>query len=77
MWKVEWGELRSRCGFCGEGMVSWEARTEHLATHFKEGAVMSEWSGNWGFDEEVLALLQNAEVPGMESLGGDAAVGIL
>ncbi|KAH7369768.1 homeobox and C2H2 transcription factor, partial [Rhexocercosporidium sp. MPI-PUGE-AT-0058] len=77
LWKVEWGELRSRCGFCDEWMVSWEARTEHLATHFKEGAMMSEWTGGWGFEEDVLKLLQNAEVPGMERLGGDAAVGIL
>lgn len=38
---------------------------------------MSEWTGDWGFEEDVLALLQNAELPGMESLGGGAAVGIL
>ncbi|KAH6721198.1 hypothetical protein BKA61DRAFT_650018 [Leptodontidium sp. MPI-SDFR-AT-0119] len=77
LWKVEWGELKSRCGFCGEWLTSWEARTEHLATHFKDGALMSEWTGDWGFEEDVLALLQNAELPGMESLGGGAAVGIL
>ncbi|CZT42644.1 uncharacterized protein RSE6_02580 [Rhynchosporium secalis] len=73
LWKVEWGELKSRCGFCDEWLMSWEARTEHLATHFKEGVTMSEWIGNWGFEEEVLALLQNAELPGMDVLGGKGA----
>ena len=39
-------------------------------------ALMSEWSGDWGFDEEVLRLLQNAEVPGLEG-GAGVEVGIL
>ncbi|KAL2072410.1 hypothetical protein VTL71DRAFT_11753 [Oculimacula yallundae] len=74
IWKVEWGELRSRCGYCDAWLGSWEARTEHLASHFKEGVERSDWIGDWGFDEEVLKMLQNAELPGVEEVGGEMAV---
>ncbi|KAJ5033640.1 uncharacterized protein L3040_008752 [Drepanopeziza brunnea f. sp. 'multigermtubi'] len=69
LWKVEWGDLKSRCGFCDEWLGTWEARVEHLAGHFKDGAVMNEWVGDWGFDADVLGLLQGAELPGVGASG--------
>ncbi|KAL4925668.1 uncharacterized protein BDV17DRAFT_271518 [Aspergillus undulatus] len=62
-WKLSQGEIASRCGFCAEPLPSWAARTDHLATHFKEGCRMSQWVGDWGFDGDVLSSLRNAVLP--------------
>ncbi|OAA69160.1 Homeodomain-related protein [Cordyceps fumosorosea ARSEF 2679] len=40
--------LQSRCGFCSVTMNSWEERAQHLASHFRRGATMAEWSGGPG-----------------------------
>ncbi|ATY61330.1 homeobox and C2H2 transcription factor, putative [Cordyceps militaris CM01] len=40
--------LQSRCGFCNVTMSSWEERAQHLASHFRRGATMTEWSGGPG-----------------------------
>lgn len=67
MWKVKFGELRSRCGFCDVLFSSWEERMIHFAAHFKEGAMIEDWAGDWGFDDAVLAMLQHAELPGKKN----------
>lgn len=59
------GQVRSRCGFCGLVMTSWSERADHLAGHFRQGCRMAEWTGDWGFEDEVLAGLRRAVEPGM------------
>jgi hypothetical protein len=76
LWKVEWGWLRSRCGFCDAWFSAWEERMTHLATHFKDGAMIQEWAGDWGFNDDVLALLQYAELPGTKEPHHDVIDGI-
>ncbi|TQV94043.1 homeobox and C2H2 transcription factor [Cordyceps javanica] len=41
-------KLQSRCGFCNVTMNSWEERAQHLASHFRRGATMADWSGGPG-----------------------------
>lgn len=41
-------KLQSQCGFCNVMMNSWEERAQHLASHFRRGATMAEWSGGPG-----------------------------
>ncbi|CAM1501283.1 Fc.00g104450.m01.CDS01 [Cosmosporella sp. VM-42] len=62
-WKVEMPAIRSRCGFCGVFMDTWDARVYHLADHFKAGRTMAEWKGNWGFDAHILELVENSIPP--------------
>ncbi|KAF7546825.1 hypothetical protein G7Z17_g8161 [Cylindrodendrum hubeiense] len=38
--------------------------TQHVKIgHFKSGKTMADWKGDWGFDSEVLALVENAIPP--------------
>lgn len=62
-WKAAAPKIRSRCGFCGHIMESWGDRVEHLANHFKDGKSMVDWTGDWGFGEEVLPNIENALPP--------------
>jgi hypothetical protein len=62
-WKVATPEIRSRCGFCGLIMDSWSIRVEHLAEHFKGGKSMADWKGDWGFEEQVLGIVENGMPP--------------
>ncbi|KAF4967201.1 hypothetical protein FZEAL_10564 [Fusarium zealandicum] len=62
-WKVASPEIRSRCGFCGIVMDTWTIRVDHLAEHFKTGYSMADWKGDWGFDNPVLAMVENAMPP--------------
>jgi hypothetical protein len=62
-WKVQIPDIQSQCGFCGTRLASWTERTEHLAEHFKMGKVMADWQGDWGFDDAVIKLVQNAILP--------------
>lgn len=64
-WKSERAELRSRCGFCSTEFDEWQARTEHLARHFRDGAKMADWHGDWGFEAEVAGLVTNSIPPFM------------
>lgn len=41
-------KLQSQCGFCHVTMNSWEERAQHLASHFRRGATMAEWTGGSG-----------------------------
>ncbi|KAJ3498682.1 hypothetical protein NLG97_g924 [Lecanicillium saksenae] len=62
-WKAASPEIRSRCGFCNTTLHSWTARVDHLAIHFKNGATMEHWTGDWGFDEAVLRTVENSIPP--------------
>jgi hypothetical protein len=44
-------------------MDSCSIRVEHLAKHFKSGQSMADWKGDWGFEEEVLAIVENGMPP--------------
>lgn len=62
-WKTSTPTIRSRCGFCGTHLDSWNDRVEHLADHFKMGKTMSSWTGDWGFDDAITDTLENAIPP--------------
>ncbi|KXJ86195.1 hypothetical protein Micbo1qcDRAFT_153415 [Microdochium bolleyi] len=62
-WRVNSPEILSRCGFCGISLDNWTARADHLAEHFKTGSTMADWKGDWGFDNSVLDLVENAVPP--------------
>lgn len=62
-WKAPNLEVKSRCGFCGETCTTWQGRTGHLAAHFRAGARMADWKGDWGFEPAVLGLIENAKPP--------------
>lgn len=63
VWKVAIPAVRSRCGFCGTVMDSWDSRVGHLAQHFKNGKSMADWKGDWGFQEEILRIVENGMPP--------------
>ncbi|VUC25244.1 unnamed protein product [Clonostachys rosea] len=62
-WKNEKSEIKSSCGFCDETFDNWKDRVSHIAHHFREGALMSSWVGDWGFEPEVSKLLEHATLP--------------
>ncbi|KAE8353363.1 hypothetical protein BDV28DRAFT_109303 [Aspergillus coremiiformis] len=62
-WRSNTCEIRSRCGFCTTILTTWKDRVDHLASHFKNGADMTQWQGDWGFDPDVERLVQNAMPP--------------
>lgn len=62
-WRVATPEIRSRCGFCGIIMDSWSIRVDHLAEHFKGGKSMADWQGGWGFEPQVLDVVENGMPP--------------
>ncbi|KAM0281454.1 hypothetical protein ACHAQH_003484 [Verticillium albo-atrum] len=69
-WKVEAPAVASRCGFCDARMASWQERVEHLARHFKAGALMQDWAGEHGFEPAIAARVVNDLPPyliGLES----------
>ncbi|KAI9368321.1 hypothetical protein BJX61DRAFT_229756 [Aspergillus egyptiacus] len=63
IWRSHTTEIISRCGFCGITLTTWKGRADHLATHFKEGADMGQWQGDWGFEPAVQSLVENAMPP--------------
>jgi hypothetical protein len=62
-WSIPMPDIKSRCGFCGLEMETWSERTDHLADHFKVGARMSGWKGDWGFEESTVQLVENSVPP--------------
>ncbi|KAF4472931.1 homeobox and C2H2 transcription factor [Fusarium albosuccineum] len=62
-WKHESERIRSRCGFCGMQMEFWSDRVDHLAEHFKAGQSMMQWKGDWGFDSDMLDMVENSMPP--------------
>ncbi|KAF7555444.1 hypothetical protein G7Z17_g2163 [Cylindrodendrum hubeiense] len=63
LWKDESEVIRSRCGFCDFVMSHWTDRVDHLAAHFKEGKSMKDWQGDWGFENHMLDMVENAMPP--------------
>ncbi|OQD78322.1 hypothetical protein PENDEC_c001G03847 [Penicillium decumbens] len=64
-WQSSITEINSRCGFCLSLLHTWKDRVEHLAGHFKNGATMSQWQGDWGFDSHIQERVENAIPPFM------------
>lgn len=62
-WRSSTTEVKSRCGFCGATFSTWKERVDHLASHFKKGADMAQWQGDWGFEPWVQELVENAMPP--------------
>lgn len=62
-WQSSITEIISRCGFCGAVLHTWKDRVDHLAGHFKNGANMSQWQGDWGFDPWIQERVENAIPP--------------
>ncbi|KAM3088387.1 hypothetical protein ACMFMG_000032 [Clarireedia jacksonii] len=62
-WKAITPDIRSRCGFCGIIMESWTTRVDHLAEHFKAGRSMADWKGDWGFEPQILNIVENGMPP--------------
>jgi hypothetical protein len=62
-WQSSITEIKSRCGFCGIVLQTWKDRVEHLAGHFKNGASMAQWQGDWGFDPPIHERVENAVQP--------------
>ena len=44
-------------------MDSWSIRVDHLAEHFKGGKSMADWKGDWGFETQVLDIVENGMPP--------------
>jgi hypothetical protein len=65
-WKLNFGgHVQSRCGFCDLVLGTWDERANHLAGHFREGASMAQWKGDWGFGSLALAMVENSIPPCM------------
>ncbi|OKL56099.1 hypothetical protein UA08_08659 [Talaromyces atroroseus] len=62
-WRSTTTEIKSRCGLCDTNFVTWKDRIDHLAQHFKNGADMSQWKGDWGFEPYVQRLVENSIPP--------------
>lgn len=62
-WRSTTTEIKSRCGFCNATFTTWKERVDHLAAHFRNGADMSQWQGDWGFEPWVKRLVENAMPP--------------
>ncbi|OKL56037.1 hypothetical protein UA08_08710 [Talaromyces atroroseus] len=66
-WRCQGNNITSRCGFCETTFPTWSTRMDHLAGHFKQGARMSQWTGDWGMEPAVMARLRNAVLPAERS----------
>jgi hypothetical protein len=64
-WQSSITEVKSRCGFCGTTLLTWKDRVDHLAGHFKNGANMAQWQGDWGFEPWIQERVENAIPPFM------------
>ncbi|EPS25521.1 hypothetical protein PDE_00454 [Penicillium oxalicum 114-2] len=62
-WQSSISDVRSRCGFCSAVMQTWKDRVDHLAGHFKNGATMDQWQGDWGFEPSIQERVENAVPP--------------
>lgn len=67
-WRDAGANVHSRCGFCACLLPTWTARMHHLAEHFKNGARMEQWDGDWGLDLSALTVLRNAILPSQRSV---------
>lgn len=71
-WRGSGTAVQSRCGFCDCSLLTWAERAEHLAEHFKNGARMQQWVGDWGLDSSALSILRNAILPVQRSLASQS-----
>ncbi|KAH6633789.1 hypothetical protein C7974DRAFT_393474 [Boeremia exigua] len=62
-WKTSMLDIQSRCGFCNLIMSTWTERVNHLGEHFKTGATMAKWQGDWGFEDHVLQRVEDGMPP--------------
>ncbi|KUL90236.1 hypothetical protein ZTR_02096 [Talaromyces verruculosus] len=62
-WRSTTNEIKSRCGLCDTNFTTWKERVDHIAQHFKNGADMSKWKGDWGFEPYVQRLVENSIPP--------------
>jgi hypothetical protein len=62
-WKSTNNEIKSKCGICPSHFTTWQQRADHLAAHFRNGADMARWTGNWGFEPHIERLVGNAIPP--------------
>ncbi|OKL62846.1 hypothetical protein UA08_01816 [Talaromyces atroroseus] len=62
-WKRTPEYVRSRCGFCDQQLTTWQGRIDHLASHFRAGHTMANWSGGWGFEPHISRLIENSMPP--------------
>ncbi|RAO67863.1 uncharacterized protein BHQ10_003875 [Talaromyces amestolkiae] len=62
-WRSTTNEIKSRCGLCDTNFTTWKERVDHIAQHFKNGADMSKWKGDWGFEPYVQRLVENGIPP--------------
>lgn len=70
-WKTEVTYINSRCGFCSQTFTIWPERNDHIANHFRLGALMKDWRGCRGLDPPVALAVDNAMPPyliGIESM---------
>lgn len=63
LWRATIPDVKSTCGFCGLKMTTWQKRADHLAEHFKSGKSMADWRGDWGFEKQIMALVESATPP--------------
>lgn len=70
---VEDDRIRSHCGFCSAVLETWAERVDHLCKHFQQGRRMKEWVGDWGFDPELMRMVQHAQLPSDRNDGLDQA----
>lgn len=71
-WKSQVEHINSRCGFCDKKFAVWAERNDHIAQHFRNGALMKDWRGCRGLDPPVALAVENAMPPyliGTESKG--------
>lgn len=68
VWREVGANIQSRCGFCDCSLSNWAARVEHLAEHFKTGARMQQWVGDWGLEASSMSILRRAVLPSQRQL---------
>ncbi|CAL5874766.1 uncharacterized protein PFLUO_LOCUS9068 [Penicillium psychrofluorescens] len=73
VWRSSGGIVRSRCGFCDCALPSWRARAEHLSEHFRNGARMEQWVGDWGLDAMAMGVLMNVVLPAQRGQADSSA----
>lgn len=54
-------DVKSRCGFCGDTLLTWSERSEHLAKHFQADCTMNQWQGDWGLDDKWIKRLKKVK----------------
>lgn len=72
VWRGSGANVHSRCGFCGCSLSTWTARVEHLAEHFKNGARMHQWVGDWGLDAPAMNILRRAVLPSQRQVTSES-----